>query len=566
MSISDRQIYEALSKNPFASDSELAARLNEPLEDVRGVLNDQRNAGIVERVPHATAQLPWSWRFYLTTRGVEEASRTLGYYTQSAYLRAHPMSREWQRLLIGRMDSVSSIYRLAATMSLGAGGLKTRVEFYRKGRFDAMITMEDGRHVGVVRQGRALKRARLNERLRAIHEDEYPRRPGTVLILTPSAWERDTAIRYWRAKAFQGGYVAAESSDALASRELSVWGRIDSVTGGVRTLAEVVAESNPGEERPAASPARKRSSIPAPERMVREAPTFGLSQDEKRVLDIITDHPMIPRRHLMRWLGVSPSRLSQIVSSLIADWGLVERWGRRPGYRYTLSAKGIRYVTYRDRATLATSRGTRAMWSTAPASKPTENSPYEGSLINWWTTHTEHADGETYFLSEVAAEARDAPNSELLWSVPEWRSERKFHWNSRSITPDAVGVVVATGVRIPFYLEYERRSKYPSGIRGKLRPYEHYYWSPDTSGDMPPFPVTLFVVDSATVEDNYVRTAAEMSLTLPIFVSRMPTLAESGILGRSWHPLWEPASPRIRLSDLAGYAWNRLYKRMVWER
>ena len=62
------------------------------------------------------------------------------------------------------------------------------------------------------------------------------------------------------------------------------------------------------------------------------------------------------------------------------------------------------------------------------------------------------------------------------------------------------------------------------------------------------------------------RTATGTELTLPILVSCMPMLVGSGILGRSWRPLWNPDSPRIRLSDLAGFAWDSLYKLMVREK
>ena len=41
-------------------------------------------------------------------------------------------------------------------------------------------------------------------------------------------------------------------------------------------------------------------------------------------------------------------------------------------------------------------------------------------------------------------------------------------------------------------------------------PYESYYWSPEHRDDQPPFPTTLFVVDTEEVEDTYVRTAARM--------------------------------------------------------
>ena len=94
--------------------------------------------------------------------------------------------------------------------------------------------------------------------------------------------------------------------------------------------------------------------------MVRAAPAFGVSPSENRTLDLITDHPMIPREQLATWLGVSEGRVSQMMPSLINTWGLVERRGKRGDTRYTLSAEGIRYVTHRDRAQLPTTRG---IWS-----------------------------------------------------------------------------------------------------------------------------------------------------------------------------------------------------------
>ena len=65
------------------------------------------------------------------------------------------------------------------------------------------------------------------------------------------------------------------------------------------------------------------------------------------------------------------------------------------------------------------------------------------------------------------------------------------------------------------------------------------------------------------VEDTYVRTAARMSrMSLPIFVSCRAALSHTGILGRSWRPLWEPESPRLALSGLRAYHWDSLYHRM----
>ncbi len=114
---------------------------------------------------------------------------------------------------------VAAVYRLVATLSPGTGGLRSQVEFHRRGRFDATITLHDGRKFGVVRQGLALRRRSLYDRLRAIAEYDYWRRPGAVLILTPSVWEQGLMARFCMEVNLSDFYVAVESRKALERRD-----------------------------------------------------------------------------------------------------------------------------------------------------------------------------------------------------------------------------------------------------------------------------------------------------------------------------------------------------------
>ena len=168
MAISDRQLLDSLSRTPFIDSVELAGILGEPHATVHRALTDLLADGIVGRVSHGTAHLPSSQRYHLTAQGTGEAAWVLGYETPSDFVRAYPASREWLTLLIRRMDAVAAVYRLAASLSPGIDGLRSRVEFHRRGRFDATITLHDGRTFGVVRQGLALRRRSLYDRLRAI--------------------------------------------------------------------------------------------------------------------------------------------------------------------------------------------------------------------------------------------------------------------------------------------------------------------------------------------------------------------------------------------------------------
>ena len=189
----------------------------------------------------------------------------------------------------------------------------------------------------MVRQGLALRRRSLYDRLRAIAEYDYTRLPDATLILTPSIWERRLTARFCVDHNLRDCFVAVESRDALERRDLRLWCEPTWVFGTrFFTLETVSSHGSPGGGLRTQSPSRKRASIPRPERMAQAAPTFGISPSEKRTLDLVTDHPMIPREHLANWLGVSEGRVSQMMHNLVDTWSLVER--RRKTGRHPLHA------------------------------------------------------------------------------------------------------------------------------------------------------------------------------------------------------------------------------------
>ena len=396
MALSERHLLDSIRRTPFIDTAGLALILGEPHATVHRALTALLAEGIVVRVSHGAAHLPSSQRYHLTAKGIREAARTLGFDTPSDFVRAYPVSREWLALLIRRMDAVASVYRLAASLSPGIDGLRSHVEFHRRGRFDATITLHDGRSFGVVRQGLALWRRSLCDRLRATAEYNYTRRPDNVLILVPSVWEERLTTRFCEERKLRDCFVAVESRDALESRDRRLCCYTSWVIGSRFFTLEAVSSHGSPAGRPATeSPERKRASIPNPERMAQAAPAFGISPSEKRTLDLITDHPMIRREHLANWLGVSEGRGSQMMHSLVNTWGLIERYGKRGNTRYTLSAEGIRYVTHRDRAQLPTTRG---IWSTALTTDRHGRRRHVGHRIETWARQTKHADGITWFL------------------------------------------------------------------------------------------------------------------------------------------------------------------------
>ena len=562
MPLSDRQLLHFLSRMPFIDSAEMAGILGEAHATVHRALTSLLADGLVGRVSHGTTHLPSSQRYYLTANGIRETAGLLGFATPSDFVRAYPVSREWLTLLIRRMDAVAAVYRLAASLSPGIGSRRTHVEFQRRGRFDATIILHDGRSFGVVRQGLALRRRSLYDRLRAIAEYDYSRRPGTVLILVPSVWEERLTTRFCEERNIRDCYVAVESRDALERRDLRLWCTTSWVIGSrFFSLKGVVSRSSPGGGPRTESPERKRASIPDPERMAQAAPAFGVSPSEKRTLDLITDHPMIPREHLAIWLGVSEGRVSQMMRSLVNTWGLIERRAQRGRHPLHPVRRGH---------TLRHAQGPR------PASHDAghlEHGPHHRQTGPEASRGTPHRDvGE-------ADEARRRHHVVPLEAGG--RGEGRFFAASssgpspppgptgpttgaiRPSPPTPWGTCSPAAFTSRSTFEHELRARHPRGVLARLRPYESYYWSPEHKEDQPPFPTTLFVVDTEEVEDTYVRAAARMGrMSLPILVSCIPVLSANGILGRSWRPLWELESPRLLLSELSAYQWDSLYHRM----
>ena len=247
MAPSGQRLLDALSRMPFIDSAELSRVLGEAHATVHRTLTSLLAPGIVGRVSHGTAHLPSSQRYHLTANGIGEAAWVLGFATPSDFVRAYPMSREWLTLLIRRMDAVAAVYRLAASLSPGTDGLRSRVEFHRRGRFDATITLHDGRSFGVVRQGLALRRRSLYDRLRAIAEYDYSRRPGTILVLVPSVWEERLTTRFCEDRNISDCYVAVESREALESRDLHLWRSASWVIGSqFFSLKGVISRASPG--------------------------------------------------------------------------------------------------------------------------------------------------------------------------------------------------------------------------------------------------------------------------------------------------------------------------------
>ena len=105
--------------------------------------------------------------------------------------------------------------------------------------------------------------------------------------------------------------------------------------------------------------------------------------------------------------------------------GLIKNWQQRYGKDGKYTSRGLGVYPDVSLEQLPTTRG---IWSTALTTDRQGRRRHVGHRIETWARQMKHADGITWFLSKLEAEARDDPDSELLWSVPTARSDRAYNW------------------------------------------------------------------------------------------------------------------------------------------
>ncbi len=181
---------------PLATVDELARLGRVPASTLRERLDKLAGRGLADTVSHhlgALGSRPQR-RYFPTEQGVTAA----GAATQGRHhmLTAYPVSKQWFRLLAERLDSVAALYRVAAMIAdADSKQDPVRVDHYRHGPYDLLLTLSGGRTIGVIRQGPMLPGANLRYRLRSMEHLPSGERPFLTLALTHSDQATRRAIR-----------------------------------------------------------------------------------------------------------------------------------------------------------------------------------------------------------------------------------------------------------------------------------------------------------------------------------------------------------------------------------
>ena len=253
---SERETLSVIASCPFVDRLELAAISGASRSAVYETVRGLEDAGLVAHVPHAADLIPPTRRYRLTAKGLGALAGTEGSTPVSSpvldpdrgtgqaldgLLRSRPVSIQWLRILMDRLDALAVIYRLVSTIAGVAHPVGLRL--YRAGPLDAAMTLPGGRTVGIARQGHAADRTGFSRRLWKLRDAPHP---GTVLVLVTD----EVRLRHARKMLPRTveALLALERDAALAGPEDEVWR--PAASGPPADLRNALGQLAPGGELP----------------------------------------------------------------------------------------------------------------------------------------------------------------------------------------------------------------------------------------------------------------------------------------------------------------------------
>ncbi len=524
----------ALASMPFLDALELAAVSGTAARTMHDAVSGLKREGLVDAVPHATDLVAPTRRLYMTGKGLQRLAWELGVDVPDV-LERYPVSAHWQRILLGRLDAVGSIYRLAAAIADVAGPLGLR--WYRNAPMDAAVILGDGRIVGIVRQGATSDRTGFSKRMWRLLDGA---RPGAMLVLTPD----EVRLRHG-AKLFRRTnvpvFLALERHAVLSSPSDRVWDlpSLENVVDLRAALASTGKKGLLARERGLAYPvAQSDIRIPdTPMAVPDHLLPVVLKPAWKRVLDVLADWPWLTSKDLGGMLGVSKGRTSQLTVPLV-NARLVSRMEMERRERLALTDWGLAVLARRDRTSIG---GLRGQWSVTPTAGegPLTWRTVSGRRSRLLTRNISHTDAVHGFLARLAAQAK-AQGYQVEQLDPPHRASRHFRHGDgmRAVHADAFGMLRVGRAMKPFFLEWEHRAVRPGTMAARLAPYLRYYATREPVDDHGAKPVVLMVFDDAAVEARFLvvarREMARARVRVPLFVSHRERLEHEGPLGAAW--------------------------------
>ncbi len=510
-------ILRLLSEMPFLTRAEMATFVSTSASGVYKAFERLESAGLVASLAYTSEAKPHTERFSLTADGVREAARLEGTGVDE-FLRMKPVSAECQRLLLGRLDALASIYGLAEGMRVVSPSVRLRI--HRASALDATAMLSEGRVIGIMRWGPMADRTTFTKRVERLHDGPAP---SSLMLLVSDEIRMRYAIRLLSRQRIPA-FVATEEALISVEADDAVWHT--PATEATLDIASIVDRTPRGGRVPT-EPPLSRVTMPEEQTFatdLSDIPHYALPAilrpSDKHVLDMIADWPCIGIENLRTLLDLHPTWLSQILGRL-RDGGLVNRF-YASGIRLAVTDRGLALLARRDRASVGTAR---RRWSISESGDELSRGwdAVRGRRSRQLLRHLGHTDAVHSYLASMTASAR-RQGWEIVQVDPPHRASRYFmhEGGQRSIHPDAFLMLRRGDETKAFLLEYERRAVRPSTMRERLAPYLRYYSSKRPLDDHGVLPQILIVLEDEIAVSRFNRVAEQETratgVSLPLVV------------------------------------------------
>ncbi len=324
-----------LCEAPLTTAGELVQLIRVPVSTLRDRLDKLGARGLVDSRLHPLDALgPRPRRRYLpTTAGIRALSDEEP--DLQRMLRSYPVSKQWFKVLAERLDAVAVCCHVA-TMIAEADPERQplRVDHYRQGPYDALLTLSGGRSVGLLCQGAMLSAANLRFRLRTIERLDWTRSPSLTLVLTDSEQDSRRAVRALadpglhdttlvacaadlidagpRTPVFQQGGYGYPNTPTIGP-EASLPAILSWITRRTTALGKG-SSIEPSPDSDTLYRRNVRATMPKPSAQLDAAFSTQLTRSEKKALDLFAAWPFSAPDQLARLLG-GVTRSSAIVDT-----------------------------------------------------------------------------------------------------------------------------------------------------------------------------------------------------------------------------------------------------------
>ena len=546
MYASDEVAIRALGRMPFLERRELASVASLVERTALNSLHRLEEQGLVAFVKHSLTERSRMQRWYLTPAGIESLA-DFEDGTIEEVLRRFPLSAEWQRSLLRRMEAVATCYRIARDAAGPYEGCMWW-RWERSGPLDAVMTLPDGCSLGIARFGSALPRRGMFSRLGSLLEMYRRNLLFGVLVVAPGPIEVHSILEWMRGRSFNMS-VSVEKDIRSGLPGDDLW-RSHIYRPDTAFPLKGMIESTVKRSVPPAQPAPRRVSMPDDELLVAgglDSLSCKLTEPAASMLDVLADWPLMRQSDMSNLLSISPERIRagvaqmrglELVVGLRISKTAAQR--RENETRLALSLNGLRYLSRRDRTRLS---DLSRFWAVHETQPKKSDFHFGGSKLRVLARELKHTDGVYHAVSVLAASCRRSMDWELVEALPAHRWERWFLYNNRryGIRPDAVGQLTWRGNGLSLLLEYEERAIKPARMRERLLRYRFYYGALETQRDFDcrsilavVFPDKAAASRFAAFASSEMKRAARSQKEIPLLVGSLVTLDAEGFLGCCW--------------------------------